>query len=470
MRVLFISTYGNLPAGMRYIASYLEKHGHDVCLSLLKYPSESSMRSLLASRSPEIIGFTCYTLDTLKVLDAAGIAKMILPQAKIVLGNIHATVFHKSILEQFSFIDYIVIGEGEVPMKELLDSLCGQMPVKDVANIAYRDGSGIVCRSRSAKEFVGFNEVSDFLKRRVPVELITANYRRFSNMFRKHGLSFQRPAYIFASRGCSYSCDYCSENRMSGHNWRIKSPERVVDTIEKIYRDHHIIDFSFEDPLFTCNKQWVNDFCRELDRRGLKIRWSVLTHPGYLSKDLISMMNSSGCVHITFGLDCLTAEKIFEYRKIKVDYMSLAGIVRLIRSLEMTVRINIIVGWPDEKLRYIFKGIRHLVNLMPTHLVVYPFQYIPGSLMFDRGVEEGLISPDYWMDRKRPAQLWVHRTGNNRLTKYVKLRLHQFIVGFVWCVTCRGISGKMYFIAYYLESLLNSVKYLSESIQKRILG
>lgn len=465
MKILLISTYPTFPVGLRYITSFLEGFGHEVFLKQLYPPNQQKVIRAIEEIKPSLVGLTCYTPEILEVLGVARLIKQFSPETKIVLGNIHATVCYRKILEEFFFIDYVVLGEGEVPMKELLEHLAGKSSIDEVHNIAYRNNDKII-RTKEQRMFPRLDDLSDFPQRPMSKDLFTHHYhilryRRYSYISARKASKLQITP-IFTSRGCSYDCDYCSESCMSRHRWRAHSPEKVIDSIEKIHKTYGISRFGFQDPLFTFDKERVKRICAEIEKRGLKIKWGFETHSNHIDEELVYAIKRAGCIMFAIGIDCLTNNAMQTHRNVTVDYEHLAKVIKLAKALKMIVKINIIIGWPNTSFQDLFRAIQHIKKLKPTHLSINFLKLMPGTKLYNKAVEEGLIDDNYWLNNKNPSfYQGVYWGRKPNIKDFFWLKLQKIIMSVMYVIYCRHIHGLMYLITYTTESWLGEfTKYI----------
>jgi anaerobic magnesium-protoporphyrin IX monomethyl ester cyclase len=130
VKVLLLSIYDSVPVGLRYIAAFLEKHGHECVVVKEKVRDQAALQVLLRRHGPDIVGLTCYSVKVYDVLAVAQWIKKYNPALPVVMGNIHATVYPRELLTLCRSVDYIVRGEGEIPLRffpcipELFEGAC----------------------------------------------------------------------------------------------------------------------------------------------------------------------------------------------------------------------------------------------------------------------------------------------------------------------------------------------------------
>ena len=108
---------------------------------------------------------------------------------------------------------------------------------------------------------------------------------------------------IDAGRGCPYSCTFCCTSYFWRRNYRLKSPERIVDDIEYFNKKFGITSFWFSHDAFTSNKQLVSDVCDYLIEKKLKITWRCTARIDCISEELILKMKQAGMTQIELGIE-----------------------------------------------------------------------------------------------------------------------------------------------------------------------
>ncbi|MFC2061704.1 B12-binding domain-containing radical SAM protein [Elusimicrobiota bacterium] len=393
MRVLLISTYNVFFTGLRSIGAYLEKHGHTVFYEHLKTPTNSSIKKMADCIKPDIIGFTCLTAGARKVIRYAEIFKQLLPDSTVVLGNIHATLYYDQILSNFPLIDYVILEEGELPMKDLIEHLSGKIPLVEVPGIAFRNEKGCVVRNRKPESLPDINDISNK----------PGKWNLKGNSIR-----------IVTSRGCPYNCDYCTERMISRQKWRPLTAEKSVDIIEYWHKRYNIKRFNIDDVIFTIDKNRVKEICMEINKRKLQITWVCQTHPKHIDKELLYYMKKAGCIAVCIGLDCATNSLMYKYRRFKVNYSRIQELIRNARGLDILIVINLIFCYPDSSL---IADLKHLLciirKLKPAAIGINPLRLYPGTRIYEEAVKKGIISNDYWLDKRNPEVY----SGNYMRTK-----------------------------------------------------
>ena len=112
------------PLGLASIAAYLDKQNIEGTIvdCFARPDSDRLIRENLLTLQPAWIGISCTTSSFLDGIRIAKLAKGILPGIRVVFGGAHVSAMKEKILEAFSDVDFVVVGEGEQTLAELLQT------------------------------------------------------------------------------------------------------------------------------------------------------------------------------------------------------------------------------------------------------------------------------------------------------------------------------------------------------------
>ena len=227
--------YMSVPMGLFGISDLLEKEGFSA--KILNIPLEMyvnknwKLEDFLEDVRAKIYAISLHwILGSYGAIETARTCKRIDPSAKIVFGGFSASYFDLEILKQFPFVDYIVRGDGEIPIVELARMLSGALPMNKVSNLTFRRGKEIV---RTPTSYIPNSiDRTSFAK----LEFLF-HWREFLKFMRKNmGLPFS----VAVGRGCPFNCPFCGGGRKATEI--IASRETVVlRNIEKVVEDIKIL-------------------------------------------------------------------------------------------------------------------------------------------------------------------------------------------------------------------------------------
>ena len=122
-----------------------------------------------------------------------------------------------------------------------------------------------------------------------------------------HGMIYKALplAPIITTRGCPYSCIYCSAPITAGKRMRYRNPVKVVDGIEMLIKKYGVKEVQIEDDNFTLKRVHTVAICEEIIKRKIKIHWGLPNgvRIDKLDPDLLKLMKKAGCYQMSLGIE-----------------------------------------------------------------------------------------------------------------------------------------------------------------------
>ncbi len=336
------------------------------------------------------VGITAMTGYQIK--DAIKIAKWIKkahPNLPIVWGGYHPTILPLETVQDPN-VDIVVIGQGEVTFKEVVERLSKGLPLKDVRGIVFKDNDRKIVQNLDRP----LEDLNNFPPLSTTFNLIDRNILEQENM--------GRTMTYFTSQGCPYNCKFCAENIFSKRRWVPLDAQRVVDEIEEIITYFNVDNIRIVDNNFFANKKRVRDISEGIIKKGLKINLiklngrvdNLLTY----EDDLWKLMYRAGIREILIGAESGDQEFLdLINKKIRVE-----DTVRLVEKASlngMKVWVSLMTGIPSINQKKEFKNtinlVDKLVSLDSDISVCQIFNYTPypGSELFETSKQQGFNPP-----------------------------------------------------------------------------
>lgn len=365
------------PLGLGYLAAVLEKAQYKVdvidCQALgLNY---EGFRSEIAKHKPDIVGITSTTLTYKSGLQIARIAKEVHPKCLTAMGGSHVSFWDQEALQECPQLDVIVRKEGENTMLELAERVETGKGYYDVLGTTCRKNGQIV--KNADRPYIEDLDALPFPAHHLwPLERL-----------RKHGTVIFP---LVTSRGCVYWCDFCTAVRMFGRRYRMRSPKNVVDEIEYLHRKFGAYQFTFYDDAFTVDQKRAAEICREIKRRGLKIKWDCETRVDMVTKDLLRTMKEAGCFAVWLGVESGSQPVLDAMRKGITPAQTIRAF-KWAKEVGLMTVANVILGFPGETRETIWETIRFIERLKPDDIGYYIATPYPGTPLYEKVVKEGLL-------------------------------------------------------------------------------
>jgi anaerobic magnesium-protoporphyrin IX monomethyl ester cyclase len=384
MRVLLLSTPHPLeesplpPLSLSYLASVLNREGIEVKILdfLVTQYHPKKLRRELEEYRPQLVGATCVTLNYPIARRMLKACKAFDPRIVTVIGGPHVTFALEETLLQSPWIDATVIGEGEKTLVELVRAVEEDKDIHHVPGIAFADG-GMVVKTPPQARIENLDQLPLPARELLPM----ARYRALGT-----------PCTVITSRGCPFSCIFCSGRRMFGPKVRFRSPGLVVDEIEKLQRDFGLAKINIVDDTFTLNHHHARAVCEEMLRRKLKIKWSAFARVDRISEDLAQLMNRAGCEWVLFGVESADEGILKTIRKgITPDEVQCA--VKIAAEAGINVFNSFIFGLPGESRDTALKSLAFGDELYHKYGAKYGFHILsplPGTEVYERAKDYGI--------------------------------------------------------------------------------
>jgi radical SAM superfamily enzyme YgiQ (UPF0313 family) len=213
----------------------------------------------------------------------------------VVLGGAHPSFLP---LEGLEHADYVICGEAEEALPELINVLQNGADPADVKNLCYRNGDTI--HQNPWRPFLGSLDA-------LPIP----NYNLI------HGWSAQNDrgvVSIATSRGCPFNCSFCSVILLFGRKHRVNSIDRVIEEIRQ--NGLHSRHIFFCDDNFTADRKRTKELCERIIAEGLKIEWSAQVRvESAKDPELLNLMAKSGCYMVFVGLESINPATLKAYNK-----------------------------------------------------------------------------------------------------------------------------------------------------------
>ncbi|MCG2711996.1 MAG: B12-binding domain-containing radical SAM protein [Candidatus Omnitrophica bacterium] len=374
------------PLGISYIAAYVKRNGFQVeildnnALNL----DGNQFEEFFKKKDPLIVGFAMYLTTVNCVLDFASIIKKIKPDIKIIVGGALATNLYKDILKS-ALIDVAVKGEGERTMSELINAIKNGNDLSQVKGIAYKENDRI--RETAERELVENIDEMPF----PAYELLQMDKYHLSApcSFTKN----KNIGAIITSRGCPYSCSFCSN--IFGKKIRYRSEKNVIAEIKYLKKTYNVKDFLFCDDTFTHDEDKAIRICELIVKNKLDILWSCFSRADRGSEKLYKALYQAGCRSIFFGAES-GSQKILDNLNKGITLNDIKKSVALCKKHKLSSFCSFILGSPEDDINTIEETIDFAKKLDPDYALFGLFHPAPGSKIFNDLQRKNVFHMDFY--------------------------------------------------------------------------
>lgn len=329
--------------------------------------------------NPDVVGISTFTAFAASAFFIAKITKELCPKAKVVMGGPHATVKADEILRICPEVDYVVSGEGEETIRELIKYLqTKKLSLNLILGLSYRK-AGLIVHNQMRPL------LRDVDKDSVPDRSILINEKKYSS---------EDMGLIMTSRGCPYHCTYCASRK--GISYR--SIDNVMKEIVLVKKKYGTTQFTFKDDSFTVDKNRVRQLCEELIKNELKIKWECNTRVDLINEELLLIMKKAGCNFIKVGIESGSARILKKTMNKGITLDQSRRAARLFNKVGIHWTGYFMMGVNGETVSDIYKTLKFMKELKPNLALIGVYEPMPGTVMFSEGIKRGLIKENMTLE------------------------------------------------------------------------
>lgn len=342
--------------------------GHEAVIydAMTKYVGYPEIEARIREVKPDVVcttAITCTSPDAIKVME---LAKRIDPKIKTICGGVHASFMFEEMFGLTSAIDYIVVGEGEVTLAELLFAIERGADVSGVLGVAHPDNGGA--------RFTGVRPYIENLDT-LPFAWDLLDWADYTYYI----LPGSRLGVIDTSRGCDKDCTFCSQQKFWKQTWRARSPEALVAEIEKLVREFGVDVLLFTDDYPTPDAARWERILDLLIERSVQIKILMETRAADIIRDreILWKYRKAGIVHIYVGTEA-TEQEALEHMKKGINTEEAKLSLSLCHDAGIITETSMILGFPDDTPESIQRTIEQVTEYNPDFahfLAIAPWPY-----------------------------------------------------------------------------------------------
>jgi len=323
---------GHPHIGIAYLGAFLKKYGHEVKVYDDGLRNECSLQDSVKEFSPGLVGITSFSYCYDYALDCINTVKSHF-NIPVVLGGPHVSVAKGSVFED-SAVDFAIKREGEYSLLELANRLEERnADFSGVGNLLWRK-KGVIVENPD-------NPFLDDLD-----NLPFPDYSLFD--VKQYFCTEHHSTPLVTSRGCPYSCTYCSTLLSMGKIFRKRSAENVVGEIKQRFNEGYR-EFDVNDDCFSLDIERANKICDLVIDEGLDVKFQCYNglRVDRVNLDLLKKMKRAGFYFLAFGCESGN-QKILNNIKKSITLEQVRNAVKWSKEAGIDSCVNFIIGHPTE--------------------------------------------------------------------------------------------------------------------------
>lgn len=389
--------------GIKYLHAHLRAKGHESIILLVSGREAGNLKAVLdhiAGFRPDVFLLSAMSCDFAHAKGFARMLKERFPGIPVIFGGIHPTLVPE---ECFPEADIVVRGEGEETIIEVLDALKngGMQGLEKVKGIVFEHaGNRVLTQVRQPVQDLDQLACPGHLPDGMLAVLRGRIYPVREPYAYKRFAPYQGSLlYALSSRGCFFSCTYCSNSGLTAlygtSRARMRSAGPVVDEIVNEVRNFKDIYYvMFQDDCFMMHSlEWAEDFSARY-RKEVGLPFLVKSSPNYIDKDKIACFKSAGLRWVSMGLESASDRVNREVFCRETTASQFINAARLLAQEGIFCQCDLIVGNPYETQQERLDAIDLLSRIpRPVYLRQFPLEAFPGTVLARMAGRDGFILP-----------------------------------------------------------------------------
>ena len=360
--------------GVLYLSSFLKQNGHNVVIidALRDNLNYEQILQRVEKIKPDAVGIHCLSSFFSIVCDISKLLKE--KKYKVFIGGVHPTFQPYNTLK-LSGADYVICGEGEIPLLKLCNN--------DFIN---NNIQGVYSLSDLKDDTTDINN-QPVLKAEIIHNLDDLPFPDWEqcppDSYPKapHGVVVNKYpiGLVMTSRGCPYRCCFCSS-----HNFykgvRFRSVENVISEIKYLINNFHINELHFLDDNLTLKKSYALELCRRIKEENINICWTPNNgiRADALDDETARAMKDAGCYMVVFGIETGNPDMLKRINKGET-IETITNAINCANRNGMITLGNFIIGFPGETIENIEDTINYAVNSKLDRAGFFALTILPGS-------------------------------------------------------------------------------------------
>ncbi|MEI8182357.1 MAG: radical SAM protein [Desulfomonile sp.] len=367
----------------------------------------SEMEGKILNLNPDLIGITCNSgnMDTARVL----ISRLKKHGVPVILGGSHPTVLPGQSLK-YTGADMVAVGEGEMTLVQVMDSLASQATFHDIASLAWNDNG-----------FIRVNQRGSLIK---TIDDLPIPDRSFVSRSEYYG------EVIMTARGCPFDCSYCASRNIWGKSVRLRSVSSIIKEL-CLLRDsaNHAGDrpgrwvVKVVDDTFTVNRKRTLALLDEIIAQGLHcFEFTGGVRADTLDETLVAKMREANFRRVTLGVESGSPKILKLIRKGQTNE-DVKRAIRLLRDAGIRSHAFFMIGLPEETTEDIKLSQQLILDARPDYVEVNMVTPYPGTEIFEKLIPCDPSEIDRWYR-------WFHQgmaTHSERLGYNLDLEYNKFL-------------------------------------------
>lgn len=362
----------------------------------------------VVAENPDLVGITCNSgnMDAVALL----VKRLKRFDFPVVLGGSHPTVLPEQSIS-YTSADMVAVGEGELTLVRLLDTLSQRGTLGEIPSLAWRNGNDIVVNPKG-------NLIDS-------IDGLPIPDRSFVRRADYYG------EVLMTGRGCPFNCAYCASRNIWGKSVRLRSRESIIQELKTLAKlaESAAVELpgrrivKVVDDTFTVNRKRTITLLEEIIQEGLNsFEFTGGVRADTLDENVVGKMREANFRRVTLGVESGSPKILKMIRKGETNE-DVKRALRLLREAGIRSHAFFMIGFPDETNEDMEMSKRLILEAQPDYVEINMVTPYPGTDLFPRLISEDPLKIRRWYR-------WFHQglaTHSDRLGFDLDMAYHDFL-------------------------------------------
>ena len=349
--------------------------------------TEEAFAKELIKFNPHYVGISSLTSEYGDILHTtAKLVKDFNPNIITIAGGIHPTIEYNDVIKDIN-IDYIIRGEGEYTLRNLINYLNGNdvFPTK-----------GIVFKNLQGKVVVQNHVLVENIAELPWPDYSYINLEDYIYAGPRIG-PLKAPEFpymrLIVTRGCPIGCSFCQVETISGKKVRARDPEDVVNELLHYKEKYGIKSLIFDDDNMMANKNFFYGMLEKMIEKKLELKFIIEAFAIFtLTDKMLDLMKKAGCVGVNVAIESGNERVLKEIVLKPVKLSSVKDKITQMKKHEMFVLANFIIGFPGETWNEIRETIRFAETCSADYVKIFVALPLKGTKLWNIASQLGVLT------------------------------------------------------------------------------
>jgi anaerobic magnesium-protoporphyrin IX monomethyl ester cyclase len=377
------------PSSLLILAAYIERELPGIDIEIVDCQADrldwKGLEKYIESADPSMVLTSGFTTNVYSCARTCEIAKTVNEDITTIVGGIHFSFTPEESLQNYPEIDYIVRGEGEQTVVELIKTLQNKGKISDVQGISYRKNKNII--QNPARPLIENLDTLPY----PAYHLVEKNLKRYHFTM----MAGRNTQYMIleGARGCEHQCSFCTQWKHWGSRWRTKSAKRIANEIEFLHDTYGGVFLWFADDhmrLSSRGKQLYEELRQKPCKDDVMLFFQARIDDIAQHPDLIEKLRDVGTYWILCGVETNSQEMLNEYKKgIKIQDAYQA--MKILKQKDIFSQAMFVIGGRKDSHESIERLRQYSNDLYPDIAIYTALTPFPGTMYYETAKKNGWI-------------------------------------------------------------------------------